>query len=85
MCGILGYIARENIRDTQEKFINSLGMLSHRGPDFQDFIQYENILLGHTRLAILDLDSRSNQPMNFGDKYTLIFNGEIYNYKEVRE
>ncbi|HJF83580.1 asparagine synthase (glutamine-hydrolyzing) [Helicobacter pullorum] len=85
MCGILGYIARENIRDTQEKFINSLGMLSHRGPDFQDFIQYENILLGHTRLAILDLDSRSNQPMNFGDKYTLIFNGEIYNYKELRE
>ena len=53
MCGILGYIARENIRDTQEKFINSLGMLSHRGPDFQDFIQYENILLESDAISLI--------------------------------
>ena len=48
MCGILGYIARENIRDTQEKFINSLGMLSHRGPDFL-FVSFINPLYDFCR------------------------------------
>ena len=85
MCGILGYIAKDGIDEVKGKFDSALRLLSHRGLDFCKSIQYNNVLLGHTRLAILDLDSRSNQPMDFRDKYTLVFNGEIYNYKELKE
>lgn len=85
MCGILGCITKDGIDEVKEEFDSALRMLSHRGPDFCKSIQYNNVLLGHTRLAILDLDSRSNQPIDFRDKYTLVFNGEIYNYKELKE
>ena len=57
--------------------------LAHRGPDSIGF--YSNfeskIHFGHTRLAILDLEKSGNQPMNsFSDRFTIIFNGEIYNF-----
>ncbi|RAX56211.1 asparagine synthase (glutamine-hydrolyzing), partial [Helicobacter monodelphidis] len=85
MCGILGLITSSCISSYQEKFSYSLELLSHRGPDYCDFIQERNILLGHTRLAIIDLNQHANQPMLFQDKSILIFNGEIYNYKEIKE
>ena len=85
MCGIVGLIALGDLREAKEKFANALSLLSHRGPDFQDFICYKRCFLGHTRLSIIDLDSRSNQPMEYKDKYILVYNGEIYNYKELRE
>lgn len=87
MCGILGYIAinKEQIQTQKEQFLKSLNILSHRGPDFSNSIQYKNMLLGHTRLSIIDLESRSNQPMYHKDKYILVFNGEIYNYRELKE
>ena len=61
--------------------------LEHRGPDFSrvDYLN-EYVALIHTRLAIIDLDHRSNQPMISNDKrYSIVFNGEIYNYKEIRK
>lgn len=85
MCGILGLVTLGNSQETKEKFLNTLSLLAHRGPDFDSFVQDENIFLGHTRLSIIDLDARSNQPMCYQDKYMLVFNGEIYNYKEIRQ
>ncbi len=76
MCGILGCNFQTN------SFIKALNLLAHRGPDFQDTKEMKSVLLGHDRLAIIDLDNEANQPMEF-DKIILVFNGEIYNYKEL--
>ena len=81
MCGIYGYIGNNvaSVRDTFKK------NLKHRGPDdngvFED--NEKKLLLGHTRLSIIDLEERSNQPFKIGN-FVLIFNGEIYNYLELR-
>ena len=59
-----------------------------RGPDFQNYwSDKENqVYLGHARLAIIDLNQRSNQPIQDKDgKWTIIFNGEIYNYQELKK
>lgn len=76
MCGILG----SNF--ISENFNNALELLNNRGPDFKNFININNVQLGHTRLSIIDLDEEANQPMIFDD-IVLVFNGEIYNYKEL--
>ncbi len=85
MCGIAGYIS-SNKYDTDI----ILDSLNHRGPDsrgfYSDFLFSKNIFLGHTRLKIIDLSPAGNQPMYSNDKnIVLIFNGEIYNYKELKE
>jgi len=57
---------------------------SHRGPDNQSVLKIcKSLVFGHTRLSIVDLSNKSNQPMS-NDNYFLTFNGEIYNYKELR-
>jgi asparagine synthase (glutamine-hydrolysing) len=77
MCGIIGC----NFKPKQD--IRSLtNLLFNRGPDFQDTYEVNNNLFGHTRLSIIDLDEEANQPMVF-DNLVLVFNGEIYNYKEL--
>lgn len=76
MCGIIG------TNFISERFDKSLKLLHHRGPDFQNSIKIDNKQFGHTRLAIIDLDEEANQPMIFDD-ILLVFNGEIYNYKEL--
>ena len=76
MCGILGTNFLTN------NFANSLELLNNRGPDFQNFITINENQFGHTRLAIIDLNEEANQPMIFDD-ILLVFNGEIYNYKEL--
>lgn len=85
MCGILGVISKGCLKISPEVFHAALNAISHRGPDFSDSISGNNYFLGHNRLSIIDLDVRSNQP--FVDEATgliLLFNGEIYNYKELR-
>lgn len=60
------------------------GALSHRGPDAEGYFMEGNVGLGHKRLSIIDLSDSSNQPMNSQcNKYVVVYNGEIYNYKEV--
>ncbi|MGP2656825.1 asparagine synthase (glutamine-hydrolyzing) [Malaciobacter sp. WC5094] len=76
MCGILGTNFLSN------NFSSSLKMLNNRGPDYQSSIKIEDKEFGHTRLAIIDLDEEANQPMVFDD-IVLVFNGEIYNYKQL--
>ena len=84
MCGILGIVSKES---QDPGVIESLtSTLSHRGPDAQDVFLSEDrkVALGHTRLSILDLSPEANQPMNSSTgRYTITYNGEIYNYQEI--
>ncbi|MBK5214512.1 MAG: asparagine synthase (glutamine-hydrolyzing) [Flavobacteriaceae bacterium] len=83
MCGILGYYG-----NNEKSFLKktSLDNISHRGPDFSDYLSNESFYLGHTRLSILDLSPNGNQPMISKDgKFVIIFNGEIYNHLDLRE
>ena len=84
MCGIYGYISRDKIIPDSHTNIKKL---FHRGPDSFGSWKSKNkkILLDHSRLSIIDLTENSNQPMSSqSDKYVLIYNGEIYNYIELR-
>jgi asparagine synthase (glutamine-hydrolysing) len=66
---------------------NMISTLAHRGPAGQQTWQNENAtaLLGHQRLSIIDLSPSASQPMHYKDRYTIIHNGEIYNYIELRQ
>lgn len=78
MCGIL----ISNYPDIKD-FNLHLNTISHRGPDYQNFLKFDHIHFGHCRLKIIDLNDRSNQPFS-NDKSILCFNGEIYNYKQLK-
>ncbi|WP_025665427.1 asparagine synthase (glutamine-hydrolyzing) [Aquimarina megaterium] len=83
MCGIIGYFG-----DRYEQFSNEklLELLTHRGPDNIDDVLGDKFYLGQTRLSIVDLSEKGNQPMISQDKrYVIVFNGEIYNHKELRK
>jgi len=85
MCGISGIInqtQREVNRDEIKK-INTL--IVHRGPDDEGFFFEKSFAFGHRRLSILDLSSDGHQPMHYLDRYTIIYNGEVYNYLEIKE
>ena len=85
MCGILAYISNKQIN--QNKILRIKNLMKNRGPDDQSYkkIQFgkKNLHLFHSRLSIQDLNKRSNQPYIFKD-YILIFNGEIYNFKDLK-
>ena len=81
MCGICGIVGDAPEPDTIERMTRSL---MHRGPDFHDTWRGPGVELGHTRLSILDLSPAGNQPMTLGD-LTLTYNGEIYNFRELRQ
>ncbi len=85
MCGITGIINLngEFINPNILKFMTD--SISHRGPDGEGFWSEENIGFGHRRLAIIDLSNLGRQPMKTdNNEYVLIYNGEIYNYKEIK-
>lgn len=83
MCGIVGYFGVGHDVD-ESSFLKSLDLIKHRGPDATGFKRLGEFgALGHTRLAIIGLENKSNQPM-CNEDYTLAYNGEIYNHKELR-
>ena len=86
MCGIAGYIGKKTIGC--QIIDRTHGLMKNRGPDHQDWCSFHynatNIYLLHSRLSIIDLDERSNQPF-IKDDYTIVFNGEIYNYIEIKK
>jgi asparagine synthase (glutamine-hydrolysing) len=85
MCGIFGRFARNGALGNLEELCRATNLLSHRGPDDGAFWADEAFFLGHRRLSIIDL-STGGQPMATPDaRYVIVFNGEIYNYKELRE
>ena len=83
MCGIAGFISGS---DNKKKIIKAMtDKIVHRGPDAEGFYVDDNIALGHRRLSIIDLNS-GDQPIYNEDKsIVVIFNGEIYNYVELRD
>jgi asparagine synthase (glutamine-hydrolysing) len=84
MCGIAGFLSRTPLKEANLNF--ALKALFHRGPDNQGIWEDNYIQLGHTRLSILDLSPLGNQPMSYQDgRFMITFNGEIYNYIEIRE
>jgi len=87
MCGIAGFIDFKK-SSTEETLADMACSVTHRGPDGQGiYFQQTNMAaigLGHRRLSIIDLSTSANQPMHY-DGLHLIFNGEIYNYSEIRE
>jgi asparagine synthase (glutamine-hydrolysing) len=88
MCGIFGVLSTN--RFSEPDCIKSLQSLHHRGPDSARWWSYvynekKFLFLGHTRLSIQDLSDLGSQPMHSSDKrYTIIFNGEIYNFRELK-
>lgn len=86
MCGIIGLVDLNSKTDVFNRFKEAVNELSHRGPDHQAHVISAPVALGHTRLSIIDLDARSHQPMtDETGRYTIVFNGEIYNYKHLRQ
>ncbi|MBI5045163.1 MAG: asparagine synthase (glutamine-hydrolyzing) [Candidatus Levybacteria bacterium] len=88
MCGILGAITKN--KTELELFRNALQTLSHRGPDSEGVKEFSDkkcaVIFGQKRLAIIDLHPSANQPMSdHTGKYWITFNGEIYNYLELKE
>lgn len=85
MCGISGYISRE--RPKLNVIKQTLNLMKRRGPDSQNFKIFnqnnKEIGLLHSRLNIIDLNKRANQPF-YQENFTIIFNGEIYNFIEIR-
>lgn len=87
MCAINGIINWDGIHQSDIDCVKqSLNEMDYRGPDFSQTSIDDFSILGHNRLAILDLNPRANQPMFSKDKrYSIVFNGEIYNYKILRD
>ena len=86
MCGIVGSVSKKS---NSTKVSNALFKLRHRGPDDSGTLNINindwNICLGQTRLSIIDLSPGGHQPFSSSDmNFSLVFNGEIYNYKEIR-
>ena len=87
MCGIAGFVSTGDAlgASSVDAVRRMTDRMRLRGPDAEGFWTGGEVVLGHRRLAILDLDPRSNQPMvSSGGNYTLVFNGEIYNFRELR-
>ena len=89
MCGLLGLLTtQQDAAQRQADVIAALRCQRHRGPDETGTWHDADVVLGFNRLSIIDLDS-SHQPLRWGptgspDRYALTFNGEIYNYLELR-
>lgn len=89
MCGISGGWWTRPSDQLEKKIQASLDKMEHRGPDDNGYVllpcDSETVVFGHTRLSIIDLSSGGHQPMLTPDsRYTMVFNGEIYNYLELR-
>ena len=85
MCGIVGFSFTECRRAVLPVLQDGIAALSHRGPDGSGTLIRDRIALGHSRLAIIDLDGGA-QPMKSADgRHAITFNGEIYNYREIRD
>jgi len=88
MCGLAGVVNQNSqpVSGLGEKLLTMQSLISHRGPDGKGTWVEKSEQLGfvHTRLAIIDTSDGGTQPMHGNDGSTLVFNGEIYNYREIR-
>jgi len=86
MCGIAGILSASPEKISRERLQQMTDAIAHRGPDGEGAWISDSGLagLGHRRLSIIDLSPAGSQPMHYGGRYTIIHNGEIYNYLELR-
>jgi asparagine synthase (glutamine-hydrolysing) len=87
MCGIAGIKLFNNLpsKTDEANILSALDKQKHRGPDNSSFLTHGNVIFGHNRLSIIDTNERSNQPfIDDTKRYSLVFNGEIYNYREIK-
>ncbi|MBK7945544.1 MAG: hypothetical protein IPJ85_09655 [Flavobacteriales bacterium] len=85
MCGIAGIHGLEGLHDPISLGRRMTDAIAHRGPDAEGVVRLGNNVLGHRRLSIIDLSAAGNQPFTSADgRYTIAYNGEIYNYRELR-
>jgi asparagine synthase (glutamine-hydrolysing) len=87
MCGIVGFVDPKKTTDL-DMLKKMTDTMQNRGPDDSGYLIVESseskVGLGHRRLSILDLSSQGHQPMEF-DEYCMVYNGEVYNFKEIRD
>jgi asparagine synthase (glutamine-hydrolysing) len=84
MCGIAGIINTKNLKVNDNIISTVTDAAAHRGPDGRGVFIDNNVAIGHRRLSIIDLSNHANQPMQYGDDLFIVFNGEIYNYIEIK-
>lgn len=83
MCGIVGFV---NNKENKEKIIKDMSKkIEHRGPDGEGFYIDDNCALAHRRLAIIDLNTGAQPIYNEDKSKVIIYNGEVYNFKELKE
>jgi asparagine synthase (glutamine-hydrolysing) len=86
MCGITGIFSNKTISKLEKRIIYMNDSIIHRGPDAGSFFIDKNMAIGHRRLSIIDTSDSANQPMHSKSKiWHLVFNGEIYNFTEIKE
>jgi asparagine synthase (glutamine-hydrolysing) len=87
MCGIAGIVFTQGRKENTTPLRSMTSSLAHRGPDGEGHWSNSNgmVHLGHRRLAVLDLTEEGKQPMHYQNRYSITYNGEIYNYLEIKE
>lgn len=87
MCGITGLISTKEITDDKlNRLKSATSKLNKRGPDAEGIKSYGKVAFGHRRLSIIATSQKSNQPLeDTSERYSIVFNGEIYNYKEIKK
>jgi asparagine synthase (glutamine-hydrolysing) len=87
MCGIAGIITKDTSELTIDRLKKMTDIIAHRGPDGDgQWISTDGqVGLGHRRLSIIDLSHEADQPMHYLGRYSIVFNGEIYNYIELKD
>lgn len=87
MCGIAGIVSPDSRNVSKQRLQKLTDALQHRGPDGEGFwINIdETVGFGHRRLSVIDLSANASQPMHFNSRYTITYNGEIYNYVELKD
>lgn len=87
MCGIAGIVSKHNSEEARVRLQKATAALAHRGPERRGFWTNAaaTVSFGHRRLCIIDLSDAAAQPMHYGGRYTIVYNGEIYNYPELKK
>jgi asparagine synthase (glutamine-hydrolysing) len=87
MCGIFGIINNNQKHKFEPGVIKSaVSKMRHRGPNAEVIIEIDkDVTFAHLRLSIIDLSPENNQPFQIDDRYWIVFNGEIYNFIEIRQ
>jgi asparagine synthase (glutamine-hydrolysing) len=87
MCGIAGILSNNFNQTDIHRLEKMTHALKHRGPDGEGYWKNPEgtVAFGHRRLAVIDLSASAAQPFLYSPRYTIVFNGEIYNYQELKQ